>query len=57
MTEEPKVVWTKPKREKLRKVVKEAEEKKVETFYFEGHEYYTPYAKYLVEYLDTALGR
>lgn len=49
------VTFTVEVREKLRKAYEAAESEGVETFTFSGNEYVVGYAKYLLEYLDTAL--
>lgn len=44
------------KREALRRAYGKAVEAKLEQFTFDGHEFVTAYAKYLLEYLDTKRG-
>lgn len=39
--------------ERLRKAYKVAVEREKETFYFQGEEFHTSYAKYLLEWLET----
>jgi hypothetical protein len=56
MSEQQMVEWDRPKRERLRKAYNEAVTEKRSQFTFEGNEYVTGYAKYLLEYLDTRLG-
>lgn len=46
------ITWTKPMRERLRKAHKKAVNEYKSQFEFEGNQYLTTYAKYLLEYLD-----
>jgi hypothetical protein len=50
------ITWTIPLREQLRKAYKLAIEHKRESFIFDGNEFVTSYAKYLLEHLDNQLG-
>lgn len=52
-----KLLFDRPKREELRATYNAALELKSEKFTFEGTELYTPYAKYLLEWLDMKLGK
>lgn len=56
MNDRPKIVFDIPKRDRLRKAYSDAVEQKLDQFTFEGHEYVTGYAKYLLEYLDMQFG-
>lgn len=56
MSEKQSVVFDILKRERLRKAYNDAVEKRLDQFTFEGQEYITGYAKYLLEYLDMELG-
>jgi len=47
------IKFDKSMRERLRKAYKKALKSKSEKFEFEGNEYLTRYAGYLLEYLDT----
>lgn len=46
------VSWTKSKVKNFRTIIAHAQEKKLETFTFDGNEYDLKYAKYLLEYLE-----
>lgn len=52
MDERVVITWDKPMRERLRKAYKKAERGHQSAFIFEGNQYLTTYAKYLLEYLD-----
>lgn len=56
MSEQKYIMWDIPMRERLRAVYKEALATKQESFMFEGAEFLTRYAKYLLEHLDGQLG-
>lgn len=49
------IAFDKPMRERLRKAYVKAVDENAEQFTFEGNEYVTNYAKYLLEYLDMKL--
>jgi hypothetical protein len=53
----PEINFDIPMRERLRKAYAAAVEAKQEVFTFEGHEFVTWYAKYLLQYLDAVLGK
>lgn len=50
------ITWTREKREQLRKAYAEARQAGKDVFEFDGHEYVTRYAGYLLKYLDARLG-
>lgn len=56
MENRPVITWTEPMRERLRKRYKQAERDYESAFEFDGHQYLTHYAKYLLEYLDMKMG-
>lgn len=47
------LTFDKAKREKLRKAYLQARKDSKESFTFQGSEFLTDYAKYVLEYLDT----
>jgi hypothetical protein len=47
-----RVTFDKPKLERLKKVYENARSDGAETFVFEGKEYLTDYAKFLIEYIE-----
>lgn len=49
------VAFDKSKLDELRRFYKAAVKDKVETFHLDGNEYFVPYAKYLIEYLERKL--
>jgi hypothetical protein len=46
------ILWTKHKLKEIKKAYAKALELKQESFFFEGNEFVTEYAKYLIEYLE-----
>lgn len=56
MEAEMRVLWTKAMREQLRKAYQQAVDNNKEEFTFEGNQYDTFYAKYLLEYMDMKMG-
>ena len=52
MSEQPTINWTRLKLEAFMRALRAAEG---DTFTFEGHEFYVPYARYLAQYLDERL--
>lgn len=57
MSAEPKFIrWTVETREQLRKSYKLAVENKHEVFVFNGDQYVTDYARYLLQHLDNTFG-
>lgn len=46
-----------PTRERLRQAYEAAKAAGTDVFTFEGNEYLVSYARYLLEYLDTRLGK
>lgn len=51
------VSFDRPTRDRLREAYDAAVAAGVKTFVFEGNEYFVGYAKYLLEFLDQALGK
>lgn len=51
------ITFTHAKRDELRKLYNRAVKDGANEFQFEGRATHTGYAKYLLEYLDTRLGR
>lgn len=49
--------WDRPMRERLRKAYSAAVAESKDQFTFEGNEYVTRYAMYLLEHLDNVLGK
>lgn len=50
------ITWTKAKRDRLRLAYEQAVKDGKDIFTFEGDEFVTNYAKYLLQYLDGQLG-
>lgn len=46
------ITWVPSKLDAFRKQYEAAVKKDLETFMWEGREFFTPYAKYLIEYLS-----
>jgi hypothetical protein len=46
------LTWTKDKLKRFKKVYSKAVAENEESFFFEGNEFVTGYAKYLIEYLS-----
>jgi hypothetical protein len=55
MSEQKIINWNKPMLERFRKAYQKAVAEKVDTFMFDGNEFVVGYAKYLIQYLDSAL--
>lgn len=55
MDERVMIAWDIPMRERLRRAYNKATENHRSAFEFEGNQYLTHYAKYLLEYLDMKL--
>lgn len=51
------IKFDRKKRDELRKLYDEAVKAHKDKFTFEGHEILVAYAKYLLEYLDSVLGK
>jgi hypothetical protein len=51
----PIITWNKAMRERLRKAFNTANHSGAAQFEFDGYQYLTNYAKYLLEYLDMKL--
>jgi hypothetical protein len=49
------VTFNRAKREQLRQAYENAVSKQLESFTFDGREYLTAYAKYVLQYLDEVL--
>ncbi len=49
------ITWTKPMLARFRRRYAEAAAKQEDTFVFEGNQFVTNYAKYLIEYLGSQL--
>lgn len=49
------IAWTRPMLERFKKTFKQAETNGADSFMFDGKEFVTLYAKYLIEYLETKL--
>ena len=46
------ISWTKPMLKAFKIAYDKAIKEKLESFYFENNEYFTSYAKYIIEYLE-----
>ncbi len=55
MPDQIKVLWTPSKLRRFKAVLEIETRLKHSFFIFGGNEYYVPYARYLVEYLETIL--
>ena len=49
------IIFTKPMLDRLKKLHAQAAKAGEESFMFDGHEFYTGYAGYLIQYLETKL--
>lgn len=49
---DPHILWTSEKLDLLRKEISKAKVEGAEVFNFEGHEFFVPYARYLVQFLE-----
>jgi hypothetical protein len=49
------IQWSKPKLDRFKVEYQKAVDNKKESFVFEGNEFVTGYAKYLIEYLNATL--
>ena len=52
--EDPVITWTRPMLERFKKALAKANGK---NFTFDGHEFVSGYAKYLIDYLEEKLSR
>lgn len=57
MSGQKQIEFTPEKAEQLRKAYNKAVEEKKDSFVFQGDEFVTSYAKYLLEYLDMQFGK